>query len=150
MEWILTRNAMRISVFLLALLLAGCGLARLNRVTEADTTTIREISDHDICWTAQHWPSHINSTMQAEMSRRGLGDCSEGHLICHKHGLEDGTPDYAKCRSQYDIIATVMERNQAIAEQQLWNQSVAMQPQYPRPQSCTSNVAGKSIFTNCQ
>jgi len=90
------------NVFVLALfvglLLAGCGVARSNRIATLPHDQLATVSDRDICDGLAFNPDSAN--LQAEVATRRLGDCSQDHFMCVSWGYAFGSPEYMYCRSK--------------------------------------------------
>ena len=125
---------MRIVTLIVALALAGCGLAAGYQIANMNPDELTKLTDADIChpFTGTH-----SAALEAERRRRDLADCSQEHLYCHNMGLKTGTDAYVQCRLAASQVAAQQAAAQAAQQAgyaAMTKQGAAMMaPQQPAP-----------------
>ncbi len=90
-----------IGLMLSCLLLASCAAsepaaqAPAARAAAVLPPDLKEWGDTEICRAAARAPDR---EVLAEAARRGLGDCTAGHLRCRVNGYQPGSDAYRACR----------------------------------------------------
>jgi len=146
-------------------LLQGCAGSVENPFANMNVEQLSKVTDTSLCNDATNIVYIQSSNVQNEITRRGIKDCSDGELYCRNIGLHFGTDTYAQCRISYSQME--MQQSLAIKQQQLEQQALDNQKKQALYQnvpqqlpnlsfhhlrqstSCTSNMAGSIMYTNC-
>jgi hypothetical protein len=89
-----------LAVLLATMVLAGCGLARAVEIQEETQAQLAYRPDAQICLPVSLGLS--SAALEREVSKRGLGDCSDDHLTCAGYGAKLGSPEYVSCRASLE------------------------------------------------
>ncbi len=139
---------MRILAIIVALALAGCGLATGYQIAHMAPDELTKLTDADIChpFTGTH-----SAALEAERRRRDLADCSQEHLYCHNMGLKTGTDAYVQCRLAASQVAAQQAASQAAASAAMaeTGAKIMTQPAPPPPSITNTNCNTFGNTLNC-
>ncbi len=131
-----------VAAALLPIALAACGLAQSNQIAAMPPEQLVSLSDRFICQGLLF--NRANANLQAEVTKRQLGDCAPDHFSCASWGAGLGSQAYVQCRSQLRAAARVSQAIQAI--------ETSPQSKEPRCVSVASGATplqGASSSTTC-
>lgn len=144
---------MRITAIIVALALAGCGLATSYQMGHMTPDELTKVSDYDLCWHG----SANNPAVVAERQKRDLADCSTAAQRCHAMGYRTGTEIYLQCRNieaQKEVAQTAANAATSAA---MLNASATLlaqpppppPPPLPMPTMTTTNCNANGNTLNC-